>query len=275
MKRVLLSSGILILGFFLGSLVTARLHARLPRLLVHTQEETSAPAPVQEDGERIVSPPEPEPPTTDVEETPEPADAAASAPAPAGTNERAAATVTIPAKFLPKIHCAVIDTLSNCVADEVVELLEITPEQRVQLNRFIAVTRERVLAREVERATVTEQSSQRVALRIAADPEQGRESQDFFAAGVRDVLGARAEEFLQRMQPYEAMVFSNFGRYDTLLTVTRDPATGLLRMESRQEYVTPAGARGSCTTSTISEDVPERWRKFFQPGKPTPAGESE
>lgn len=173
-------------------------------------------------------------------------------------------TVRIPRKFLSKIQCTVFNSASNCVTDEIVELLGITPGERERLDRLIATTRTRIEEHELGRATVTEQSPTRVVLKIAGNADEGRDQEDAFAAGVQETLGDRAETFLDRAQIYQATMFSNFGRNDTTLTVTRDENSNLLRVQSVQQYSTPNGGHGSVTSTTMSEQMPERWKKFFQ-----------
>lgn len=173
-------------------------------------------------------------------------------------------TVRIPQKFLSKIQCMVFNTASNCVTDDIVELLGISPAERERLNQLIASTRNQVEAHELDRAIVTEQSPTRVVLQIAANPDAGREVENAFVAGVQDTLGDRAVSFLERAQPYESVLFSNFGRNDTTLTVSRDDNSDLLRVQSQQEYTTPNGGHGSVTSTTMSDQMPDRWKKFFQ-----------
>ncbi|MEI6211048.1 MAG: hypothetical protein WCR06_05415 [bacterium] len=172
-------------------------------------------------------------------------------------------TVLIPRKFLSRIQCPVFNTASNCVTDDIAELLHIAPEERQRLDRLIAATRSRVEADELDRATVTEQSSTRVVLKIAANPEAGRDIEKDYLAGVQEVLGDRSAVFLERARVYDSTQFSNFGRNDTTLTVTRDENSNLLRVQSRQEYSTPGGS-GSSTSITMTEQMPARWKKFFQ-----------
>ena len=174
-------------------------------------------------------------------------------------------TVRIPRKFLANLNCLVIDVRSNAVADEIVELLGITPDERVRLNEGIAATRARVEDHEIERAAVLEQSPTRVVLKIAADAEKGSALEKQFDDGVREALGDRADLFLEQMRRYQNSTFGNFGRYDTTLTVTRDPSTAMLRVESRQEYTIPGGGHGAMSSSSISDKMPDRWNKFFQP----------
>lgn len=190
---------------------------------------------------------------------PAPAHPAPAAPAPEPDN-----TIRIPRKFLSNLNCVAIDVRSNTVADEIVELLSITPSERKRLDACMAAARARVEEHEIERATVVEQTPNRVVLKIAADPERGAALEKQFEDGVRDVLGDGAEIFLEQLRRYQSSTFSNFGRYDTALTVTRDPSSALLRVESRQEYSTPEGGRGTMTSSSISDKMPERWNKFFQ-----------
>ena len=173
-------------------------------------------------------------------------------------------TVRIPQKFLSKIQCMVFNTASNCVTDDIVELLGISTGERERLDQLIAATRNQVEAHELDRATVTEQSSTRVVLQIAANPDAGRDVENAFVAGVQETLGDRAASFLERAQPYESVLFSNFGRNDTTLTVTRDENSNLLRVQSQQEYTTPNGGHGSVTSTTMSDQMPDRWKKFFQ-----------
>jgi hypothetical protein len=191
--------------------------------------------------------------------TPAPAHPAPAAPALEPDN-----TIRIPRKFLSNLNCVVIDVRSNTVADEIVELLSITPSERRRLDACMAAARARVEEHEIERATVVEQTPNRVVLKIAADPERGAALEKQFEDGVRDVLGDGAEIFLEQLRRYQSSTFSNFGRYDTTLSVTRDPSSALLRVESRQEYSTPEGGRGTMTSSSISDKMPERWNKFFQ-----------
>ena len=172
--------------------------------------------------------------------------------------------VSIPRKFLPKIQCMVFNTASNCLYDDIVELLNIAPAEREQLDRLIAATRERVESHELDRAMVTEQSATRVVLKIAANADEGKELGDAFEAGVQASLGDRAASFLERAKPYEATLFNNFGMNDTLLTVTRDPNSNLLRVQSQQEYTTTGGGHGSVSSITMSGQMPDRWKKFFQ-----------
>ena len=173
-------------------------------------------------------------------------------------------TVRIPRKFLSKIQCMVFNTTSNCVTDDIVELLNISPEERERLDHLITTTRTKVEEHELDRATVTEQLPQRVVLKIAANPDTGHDLEDAFVAEVKDTLGDRAVTFLERAQPYESTLFSNFGRNDTTLTVTRDENSSLLRVQSQQEYVTPNGGHGSVSSTTMSNQMPDRWKKFFQ-----------
>ena len=65
-------------------------------------------------------------------------------------------TVRIPRKFLSKIQCMVFNTTSNCVTDDIVELLNISPEERERLDHLITTTRTKVEEHELDRATVTE-----------------------------------------------------------------------------------------------------------------------
>lgn len=184
------------------------------------------------------------------------------------TNATLAATnemVKIPKKFVKKIHCDVFNATSNVLADEVVELLQITPDDRERLNQLIAATRDHVEARELEHAVVTEQSPTRVVLKIVGDAANGQALADGFMVGVRDILGDNADDLLSRTAPYDATTFSNFGRYDTMLTVSRDDNTGLLRLESRQDFSAADGSSHSeVNITTLSQQVPERWKKFFQ-----------
>ena len=101
-------------------------------------------------------------------------------------------------------------------------------------------------------------------LKIAANPDEGRDLEDGFAAGVQAALGDRAASFLERAQPYQPMLFNNFGRNETTLTVTRDENSNLLRVQSQQQYSTPNGGHGSVTSTTMSSQMPDRWKKFFQ-----------
>ncbi|MEI8242439.1 MAG: hypothetical protein WCI17_04160 [bacterium] len=188
------------------------------------------------------------------------------APAPVPVMRRRPAdddAVRIPRKFFSKIQCQVFNTASNCVTDDIVELLGIAPEERERLDGLITATRTRIEANELERAVVTEQSPTRVVLKIAASPDAGRDAENGFVAGVQEMLGERAVAFLERAQVYNATLFSNFGRNDTTLTVTRDPNSSLLRVESRQDYAT-AGGKGYSSSTTMSDQMPERWKKFFQ-----------
>jgi hypothetical protein len=172
-------------------------------------------------------------------------------------------TVRIPRRFFSKVQCQVFNTASNCVTDDIVELLGIAPEERERLDGLITATRTRVEANELERAVVTEQSPTRVVLKIAANPDAGRDAENAFVAGVQEALGDRAVAFLERAQVYNSTLFSNFGRNETMLTVTRDSNSSLLRVESRQDYAT-AGGKGFSSSTTMSEQMPERWKKFFQ-----------
>jgi hypothetical protein len=171
--------------------------------------------------------------------------------------------ISIPRKFYARIQCPIFNTTSNCLTDDIVELLHITRAERDNLNRLIIETRTRIEANELERAIVTEQSPTRVVLQIAANPEVGREAESAYTAGVLATLGDRANDFLPRAQLYHATLFNNFGRNETTLTVTRDEQSNLLRVQSRQEYNTPSG-RASATSTTMSEKMPSRWHKFFQ-----------
>ena len=185
-----------------------------------------------------------------------------------GTPRTAAAhddsTVSIPRKFFPKIQCMVFNTASNCVTDDIVELLAITPDERGRLDLLIAAIRTQVEEHELDRAAVTEQSPQRVVLKIAANPDAARTIEDAFVAGVQETLGERAAVFLERAQPYEATLFSNFGRNDVTLTVTRDENSSLLRVQSQQEYRAAGGGHGTVSTTTMANQMPDRWKKFFQ-----------
>ena len=181
-----------------------------------------------------------------------------------GTLPREAETVRIPTKFFSKIQCMVFNTSSNNLTDDIVELLHISPEERERLDSLIATTRARVEEHELDRATLTEQSASRVVLKIAANPDAGRDLEDSFINGVQETLGDRAATFLERAQPYESTMFSNFGRNDTTLTVTRDETSNLLRVQSQQEYTTPGGGHGTVSSTTIAKQMPERWKKFFQ-----------
>lgn len=172
-------------------------------------------------------------------------------------------SVRIPRRFLSKIQCQVFHAASNCVTDDIVELLRIAPEERERLDRLIASTRARIESDELDRAVVTEQSPTRVVLKIAANPEAGRDIEKDYLAGVQATLGDRTAMFMDRARMYDSTFFSNFGRNDTLLTVTRDENSSLLRVQSRQEYTTPGGS-GSSTSVTMSEQMPVRWKKFFQ-----------
>jgi hypothetical protein len=184
------------------------------------------------------------------------------------TNAMVAATndmVKIPKKFVKKIHCEIFNATSNVLSDEVVELLQITPDDRERLNQLIAATRDHVEARELEHAVVTEQSPTRVVMKLVGDAAKGQALADSFVVGVRDILGDNADDLLARIAPYDATTFSNFGRYDTTLAVTRDDNTGLLRLESRQDFSTADGSSHSAVSiTTLSQQVPERWKKFFQ-----------
>lgn len=194
-----------------------------------------------------------------------PAEGTATAhPAPAAATPEPDNTIRIPRKFLSNLNCVVIDVRSNTVADEIVELLSITPSERRRLDECMAATRARVEEHEIERAAVVEQTPNRVVLKIAADPERGAALEKQFEGGVREVLGDGADIFLEQLRRYQSSTFSNYGRYDTTLTVSRDPSSALLRVESRQEYSTPGGGRGTMTSSTLSDKMPERWNKFFQ-----------
>ena len=173
-------------------------------------------------------------------------------------------SISIPRKFFSRIQCPTFNTTSNCLTDDIVELLHITTEEREKLNRLILETRTRVEDHELDRALVTEQSPNRVVLQIAANPDVGREAENAYTTGVQETLGDRASDFMERAQLYHATLFSNFGRNETTLTVTRDEASNLLRVQSRQEYNTPSG-RGTSTSTTMSEKMPARWKKFFQP----------
>jgi len=173
-------------------------------------------------------------------------------------------TVRIPRRFFARIQCPVFNVASNCVTDDIVELLGISPEERERLDRLIVTTRTRVEEHEIERATVTEQSPTRVVLKIAANADAGRDTEDAFMAAVQATLGDRAASFLERAQPYESMLFSNFGRNGTTLTVTRDENSSLLRVQSQQEYITASGGHGSISSTTLSNQMPDRWKKFFQ-----------
>jgi hypothetical protein len=171
--------------------------------------------------------------------------------------------VSIPRKFFRRIQCPAFNTSSNCITDEISELLQITPEEREKIDRLIRETRNRIEADEIERAMVTEQTAARVVLQIAANPEPGRIAETAFETAIQETLGDRAGDFLERAQLYYATLFSSFGKNDTTLTVTRDESSSLLRVQSRQEYMT-AGGRGTATTTTMTEKMPSRWQKFFQ-----------
>jgi len=173
-------------------------------------------------------------------------------------------TVRIPRKFMANLNCLVMDVRSNTVADEIVELLGITPEERTRLNEWIVATRAHVEEHEIERAAVLEQSPMRVVLKIAADAEKGSAMEKQFEDGIREALGDRADLFLEQIRRYQNSIFGNFGRYDTTLTVTRDSSTAMLRVESRQEYTIPGGGHGTVSSSSVSDKMPGRWNKFFQ-----------
>jgi hypothetical protein len=173
-------------------------------------------------------------------------------------------TVRIPRRFLTRIQCPVFNTASNCLTEDIVELLQLSPEERDRLNQLIVSTRNRVEEHELERAVVMEQSPQRVVLKIAANADQGREMEDAFSASVQEALGDRAAAFLERARPYQASLFSSFGKNETVLTVTREEKSNLLRVQSRQDYSAGGASRGSFTSTTVSDQMPDRWKKFFQ-----------
>lgn len=173
-------------------------------------------------------------------------------------------TITIPRSILRSLHVPAFKMPGTGVSDEMVALLQMTDDERARLNDLAARTKAAIEEEKFARATVNEQSEGRVVLTIKGDADAAEQKQATYRAAVTDILGGdRASLFMEKAQTQIPSVFENFGLSDNTLTVTRDEGSDMLRFESKQTYKREGGS-GSMSSTYMSKDTPEPWKKYFQ-----------